>query len=261
MFFTIVTKIITICLFFALNQTYAKNSIEPSNITLKSIKDSIDLYYHTFDTLALAKIVKSCDSFIAQYPRSYYLNYYSGVLKMNLGKIYYNIDSDYAYRLFTQSVDNLHIAESTNRTAEICALLSAAYGKRSSLAGLNAIFLGMKAKSWIFDASDLDKYNAKINLVAATHLMHLPSFYGGDKDKARKLLNDAFKINKKNQATDSLALKWADDAEIHAYLAQLEILENKPEKARYHMDEALKSRPKYGFVLYDLTQQLKKMGY
>jgi hypoxanthine phosphoribosyltransferase len=85
------------------------------------------------------------------------------------------------------------------KSVAVAALLSATYGKRSSLSGLNAIFLGMKAKSWIYDAAEIDKHSTKINLVAATHLMHLPSFYGGDKKKARKLLLDAFEFQKKQQ--------------------------------------------------------------
>lgn len=247
--------------YFLLNisQSIAQKDIEPKNNVLKSIKDSIDYYYHTFDTVAFARLLKKCESEIVRYPKSYYANYYAGMLKLILGKINYNIDSDYAYELFTEGVENFHVSEKSKRTGEICALLSATYGKRSSLSGLNAIFLGMKAKSWIYDAAELDKQSTKINLVAATHLMHLPSFYGGDKKKARKLLLDAFEIQKRHQSQDSLELNWGDDAELHAYMAQLEILESNMEKAKFHMSEALKIKPNYGFVLFDLSIQLKKI--
>jgi hypothetical protein len=248
--------------YFLLNtsQSIAQKDIEPSNYVLKSLKDSIDYYYHSFDTAAFSRLLKKCESEIVRHPKSYYVNYYAGLLKLILGKINYNIDSDYAYELFTQGVENFHVAEKSNRTGEICALLSATYGKRSSLSGLNAIFLGMKAKSWIYDAAEIDKHSTKINLVAATHLMHLPSFYGGDKKKARKLLLDAFEFQKKQQPNDSFALNWADDAELHAYMAQLEILEKNFEKAKFHMSEALEMKPNYGFVLYDLSKQIKKLS-
>ncbi|MCO5250576.1 MAG: hypothetical protein M9949_04040 [Candidatus Kapabacteria bacterium] len=247
--------------YFLLNttQAIAQKDLESRNSVLKSLKDSIDYYYHTFDTAAFTRILKKCESEIVHHPKGYYANYYAGMLKLILGKINYNIDSDYAYELFTEGVENFHVAEKSNRTGEICALLSATYGKRSSLSGLNAIFLGMKAKSWMYDAAEIEKQSTKINLVAATHLMHLPAFYGGDKKKARRLLSDAFEIQKKNQPSDSLALNWADDAELHAYMAQLEILEKNYEEAKFHMAEALKIKPNYGFVLYDLSNQLKKI--
>jgi len=234
------------------------DSIEPERNKLKSFKDSIDFYYHSFDTNAFVRILNDIESNLTKYPNSYYLNYYSGLLNMVLGKIYYNINSKYASELFNQCVEQFHKAEKTKRTAEIAALLSAGYGKRSSLAGLNAIFLGIKAKNWIYDAAELDKRNPKINLVAATHLMHLPSFYGGDKPKARRLLNDIFKM-KSDLNQDDLSVNWADEAEVYAYLAQLAILENNRDEAHNFMKESLKLKPNYGFVLYDLRKQLEKM--
>lgn len=248
-----------IFLFFIINASclIAKN-IEPDSNKLRTYKESIDLYYHSFDTSAFAGILTNLESDLLNHSQSYYLNYYAGILKMILGKIYYNINSKYAYELFTKSVEHFHSAEKINRTAEIAALLSAGYGKRSSLAGLNAIFLGIKAKNWIYDAAEIDKRNPKINLVAATHLMHLPSFYGGDKPKARRLLNDIFKM-KDLKNNDEFSVNWADEAETYAYLAQLAILENNREEATKFMQEALKLKPKYGFVLYDLQKQLEKI--
>ncbi len=249
----------TVFLFLMLNSVCSiTNNVEPGSNKLKAYKESIDLYYHTFDTIAFTSILKSVETDLISYPQSYYLNYYAGLLKMILGKIYYNINSKYAYELFSKSVEHFHSAEKTNRTAEIAALLSAGYGKRSSLAGFNAIFLGIKAKNWIYDAAELDKCNPKINLVAATHLMHLPSFYGGDKPKARRLLNDIFKMEHFPK-TNELSVNWADEAETYAYLAQLAILENNREEAAKYMQEALKLKPTYGFVLYDLQRQFEKL--
>ena len=96
-------------------------------------------------------------------------------------------------------------------------------------------------------------------LVAATHLMHTPEAFGGDKDKAEKLLKKGIKLNQKQATKDSLTITWASDAELYAYLAQLEILRENKEKALEYMKKALKLCPEYGFVKNDLMPQWKKI--
>jgi hypothetical protein len=237
------------------SDTYSKQN---NSETLKNLKDSIDKYYHSFNINKLKQTLVDCDNYLKQNTDSYYGYYYFGMLNYNLGKIYYNINSDSALEYFSQSIDLFHKAEKMNRNAEIAALLSAAYGKKSSLAGIQSIFFGLKAKSWIYDANDLDSSNPKVYLTAATHLMHTPKFYGGDKTKARNLLLKILELNKTYKYKDPFELNWSDNAETYAYLAQLEILEENIPKARQYMKKALESVPDYGFVTIDLESQIKK---
>ena len=238
------------------SETYGKQN---NSDTQKQLKDSIDKYYHSFNSVKLKQILADCENFSRQNTDSYYGYYYCGMLNYNLGKILYNNEPDNALNYFSKSIELFQKALNKNRNAEIAALLSAAYGKKSSLAGIQAIFFGLKAKSWIYDANDIDSSNPKVFLTAATHLMHTPSFYGGDKTKARTLLFKILEINKTYKYKDPYELKWADNAEAYAYLAQLEILEGNIANARKYVKKALESEPDYGFVLIDLESQIKRI--
>ena len=122
------------------------------------------------------------------------------MLNILLGKILYNPDPDLAYDHFDKAIDDLLVADDMTESAEIKTLLSCAYGKKASLSSLSAIYHGLKAKSYIEDAYELDKNNAKIYLIAATHLMHTPETFGGDKDRAGRYLKKALTILKKETA-------------------------------------------------------------
>ena len=224
---------------------------------LLAVKKQIDQNYYTFDYKKLAGILNECDKIEAKYS-SWQILYYRGMLHLMMGKIIYNDDGDKAYDHFDSSVSDLDEAYKKHKDPEIAALLSSAYGKKSSLSGINAFFLGIKAKNWIYDAHAADTSNPKIFLVAATHLMHLPGFYGGDKDKAEKYLYKALELNK-NPEKDKWMLEWAQNAEIYAYLAQLEILKENIKKAESYMEKALAAAPDYGFVKIDLRNQLNKL--
>lgn len=224
---------------------------------LKSLKADIESHYYSFDYSKIKNLLQNCIN-LRKRNESWQVLYYEGFLHLVLGKIIYNNDKDAAYSHFDKSILNLERAFEQNPNSEIAALLSSAYGKKSSLSLINAFFLGMKAKNWIYKAHEISKESAKINLIAATHLMHLPSFYGGDKDKSKNMLLNALKFNQANTYEQWL-LKWAEDAEIYAYLAQLEILKGNRNTADSYIRKALQIVPNYGFVLEDLIPQLKKL--
>lgn len=223
---------------------------------LQSIKQRIEENYYSFNYDVLNNISEDAEK-TAKSESSWQINYYRGLLNLMMGKIIYNKDKDAAYSHFEKSVNHLENAFKMNENAEIAALLSSAYGKKSSLSIINAFFLGIKAKNWIYKANDLTVNSAKINLIAATHLMHLPEFYGGDKNKAEALLKKSLKITEKNE--NEWFIKWADTPEIYAYLAQLEILRNNPKQAEFYINQAIIIIPDYGFINYDLKVQLKKI--
>ncbi|MCK5740753.1 MAG: hypothetical protein KAH48_00935, partial [Chlorobi bacterium] len=184
---------------------------------------------------------------------------FQGILTIQLGKIYYNIDTDSAYDYFDQSIDYLNMAYEIRKTAEVAALLSSAYGKKSALSPVRAFYFGYKANHWIHIADTLDKNSPKVFLIAATHLMHTPEAFGGDKSRAESLLKKALKFVKQNEAIDTDEVDWASEAEIFAYLAQLEILRENKVKAKKYIKKALSIKPDYGFVKFDLIPQLKKL--
>lgn len=224
------------------------------NTKILSFKPIIDKYYFSFNYKKLEEINMQL---IEIEPKStedqFYKNYYQGIINYCLGRIYYNYDKNKAFNKFENALDNFLECEHIRKDAEITALISASYGKMSSLSILKAIFFGMNAKEYIEEAYKMEPNNPKILIVAATHLMHTPEFYGGNKKKARELLN---KVLNSNEYNSESKVNWGNFAEAYAYLAQLEVLENnKPEGTKY-IKKSLELMPNYGFVKYDLEKQI-----
>jgi tetratricopeptide (TPR) repeat protein len=227
--------------------------------SINYFRKAIDSYYYSFDKEKLESIHNDLLRFREKHEDSIDIcKYYTAILHINLGKIYYNIDSDIAYNHFDFALSALREIETHEKDAEYMALISCAYGKKSSLSTFQAIFFGMAAKNSIVDAYEIDTNSIHVLLIAATHLMHTPETFGGDKKQARKLLRQCLKLNKDRDSSEA-RINWASNAEIYAYVAQLAILEEKKEEAEKYMKKALALQPDYGFVLVDLKAQLEKI--
>lgn len=226
---------------------------------LKTLKNEIDANYYSFDIQQLKSILNKSYNITKISGGDWHPFYYSGLLHYLLGKIYYQIDRDIAYNQFDKSLDYLLKANDKYQSAEVLALISAAYGKKSALSPLASIYYGIKAKKYIEDAYELEKDNPKLLLIAATHLMHTPESFGGSKAKARTLLLKCIELNKNKTVKDEYLINWAENAEIYAYLGQLDVLNDNKEKAWINIQKALKLIPDYGFVLKDLLPQYEKL--
>lgn len=231
-------------------------SFDTFNKEILSFKPIIDKLYFSFNYKKLEEInskIQEIDS--KSVDDTFFSNYYQGINNYCLGRIYYNYDKEKAFKKFEIALENFKECNKIKKDAEIIAMISATYGKLSSLSILKAIFYGMNAKENIEEAYKLDPNNPKVLIVAATHLMHTPEFYGGDKKKSRELLNKVLSINEYKNDTK---INWGNYAEANAYLAQLEILEGNKDNAKKYMKFALEINPNYGFVKYDLEKQLKE---
>ena len=247
-------KVVFICFVFSLLSL----KLTAKSDDISALRDSVNSCYYSFDVKRINNILVQTENFISNNPDNYYGYYYNGILRYCLGRIVYNSDGNLAYNYFDTSLDMFEKAYEIKKNPVALAMMSAAYGKKSALAPLSAIFFGQKAKNRIYDAFNLDSNNSKILLVAATHLMHVPGFYGGDKKKSRRMLEKCLILNKKNSDNNNYELNWANDAEIYAYLAQIDILEEKFNSAKINMKKALELKPDYGFVLIDLENQISK---
>ncbi len=227
------------------------------NQNLFEIKKELDSAYYTFDVGFLKEIIRK--SAALRRANNWYPDYYIAVAYFQLGKIVYNSNEDLSYHYFDRSLKSLFKVKEKFYDAEIAALISAVYGKKSSLSTLKAIYFGIKAKDYIYEAARLDSNNSKVLLVAAVHLMHTPEAFGGDKKWAESLLNRAIKNVYKYPERDSLRVEWGKVSESYAYLAQLEILRKNKVRAKLFIEKALALKPNYGFVLKDLNIQLKKL--
>ena len=253
-----IINILVVCILLTIsfsNSSYGLTKDEE----LLDLKNKIDKAYYSFDSNLLRKLLRTSFGYQKKYPDDWRPAYYSGILCFQIGKILYLPDPDKAYNYFDKSIDFLFKVKKSKYSAEIAALISAAYGKKSSLSTIKAIYFGIKAREYIYEANAMDSANVKVYLIAATHLMHTPESFGGDKKWAEELLNKALKMIYKQINKDDNSVEWASEKEIYAYLAQLEILRENKDKAKLYIDKALALCPDYGFVLYDLIPQLKKL--
>lgn len=247
------TTIIFIIILVGFNVSYSQKN------EILELKKQIDIAYYTFDTNKLYSLLNKSNSLKKKNPGDWEYDYYSGIICIQIGKILYLPKPDEAYNYFNRGLDYLFKVKKVHYDEEIAALISAAYGKMSSLSTLKAIYFGFKAKDYIYSAAELDSNNSKVLLIASIHLMHTPESFGGDKDWAEELLKRALRLLYKERKENPVSIAWAEDAEIYAYLAQLEILRKNKSKAKLYIDKALKLVPKYGFVLKDLIPQLEEI--
>lgn len=222
--------------------------------------DSINNNYYNFDTLKHEKILNQ----LLQVPDSESkwfkakINYLIGLEYHILGKIYYVPNPEKADQYFQSSIEHLQLASanSSEKDPEILSLLSSSLGKKASFSTFSALYWGYKSRNRFYQAYELDSNNRKVLLIAAIHLMHLPSTYGGDKKLAKSMLKKCLKL--KSKKLDH-KVNWAADAEIYAYLAQLEILKNNKKEAENYIHKALKLEKNYDFVRIDLKKQLERL--
>jgi tetratricopeptide (TPR) repeat protein len=234
---------------------------QDNNASRKSvlIRDAVQKNYYTFDIKIWKKIIYDAEALISHKPEDWHIYYNTALAYYQLGKIFYQMDKETAYNYFDKCVSFLGDAKSRTNSIEPTILLSAAYGKKSALSKLSSIYFGIKAKNLIVDANNANPNNPHMLLVAAIHLMHTPETFGGSKSEARNLLNKALKKNTKRIEKDTMIVHWADNAEIYAYLAQIEVLEGNRQKAKYFIDKSLQIVSDYGFIKRDLIPQMDQI--
>jgi hypothetical protein len=226
-------------------------------LDLSGFKAEIEKNYYSFDTAKHNNIINLLER---KKIKNDIIHYYLAFEYHILGKIIYNHNSSLAFLYFDKSIANIEQAiskiESENKDllSEFYAIYSSALGKKSSLSGISAFYWGIKSQNAFDSAFKLDSLNAKVRLIGAIHLMHVPEILGGDKEKAKKVLINLLKYRRITSNKNEII--WADKAEIYAYLAQIDILKG-ANQSKY-IDSAYKYQPNYDFIKLDLLKQVKK---
>jgi tetratricopeptide (TPR) repeat protein len=226
---------------------------------LDKLKNKIDSNYYTADIQLYKTILRELDSIKTNGEQNWRIYYYAGFISLQLGKIYREEDSAVAVGFLEKAITDLEYAYGLYEQAEFLVLLSSAYGKLASLSFFKALKYGGDSKDYMLKAQKMADSSMidRINLVEATHLMFIPQMFGGDKAQAEKLLLDALRL--KTAVKDDL-LNWAENAEIYAYLSQLEFEKENFSKAASYSRQALALEPQYYFVLQELQPQIENSG-
>jgi len=162
----------------------------------------------------------------------------------------------------SEAEDYLQIAtENLNKAEEIGANKAIVLSYKSAFVGFEiaisppkAPFIGKKSLNYSKDAI---KENSNIPIVLINYgnvLFHTPGFYGGDKNEAINMFLDA----KKKLESGSYNLK-KDWLYLNLFTLIGKAYEDieKPEKAKYYYEFALKIEPNFQYVKEDLLPQLE----
>jgi tetratricopeptide (TPR) repeat protein len=244
---------------------------------IEQIQKRIQDNYYSFDSTEYRSIIKSINWEIKKNSENKLLHYYFALANINLCRIIYNTNKDGAHSAIVKATESTDILIETIENnsnfknqiggygvVEFYALHSQAYGLRTGLELTTKIKWGRLAKSTIETAYKLDSNNRKVLLVAAKHLMCTPTIFGGDKNEAARLLWKAVNLkssphifkNKNGENLNYGLVSWGEKAELYAYLAQLEVFKGNRKTAQKYMKKALELENEYGYVLYDLEEQL-----
>jgi hypothetical protein len=231
--------------------------------SLVDIKDKLSNIYYSFDASAYRKLINEIANFKPAENEKFYIKYYNSIAMLNLGKINYQTNKSKAKSLFliaekecTSAIELSPKAKlSKSSLAELYAIYCDILSKKASLETVMAFSTGQKAHRAIEKAAALDKQNVIVRLIGAIQLMHLPEILGGDKAKSRELLNSVLKLQS-HRSEDPLFITIAENAEVYAYLAQLEILERNIPAAESYIKKAIALEPNYGYVMQDLRKQI-----
>ncbi len=135
-------SIILIIAAMLIEQSFSYGKNENYYTELDGLKQEIDTGYYSFDIIKLKSILKKTIDITKISDGDWHPLYYSGVLCYVLGKIYYRINKETAFNYFDKSLDYLLKANDKTKSPEILALISAAYGKKSALSPVAAIYFG-----------------------------------------------------------------------------------------------------------------------
>ncbi len=228
------------------------------NQELLQLRSRIERIYFGADTIEMNLLLDKTIKISKTEIKNWHINYYAGFLHDCLGKFYRDKDDDKAYNHFEASVSFLHKAEAINQNPELAILLSSAYGKMASLSFFSALSLGKKSQEYLNKALQMNnaKRSVKICLVEASHFMFTPPLFGGDKKRAKELLDKAVLLNNLEVESKSLLINWAGEAEILARFAQLYFEEEKYQLAREYCNKTLKTQPNNAFIRYELLPQI-----
>ena len=237
----------------ALGQT----PVTAANEAFITLKTRIEANYFAYDGGVARTLYNDALRQIEKQPDAMYPCYYAGLVSIQLGNIARASDRKGAYRHYLNAVQHLRVAFERVPNAENTIVLANAYGKLASLQTFKMFFYGSRSKSYLEDAFKLTMHSPKNYLIAGIEIMWTPRIFGGSKKKARKFLNKALVLEQQYQESDPYIVRWATSPEIMAYLAQLAVLEGKPEQGLQWAHRALQLVPDYGFVLQDVMPQLE----
>ncbi|MFN0059863.1 MAG: tetratricopeptide repeat protein [Planctomycetota bacterium] len=148
--------------------------------------------------------------------------------------------------------------KSDKKLADAVALLASCYGEQIGHNPQLGMTLGPKSTMMLLDAQKLEPKNPRVVLLAGISAYYTPEMYGGSKAEGMKRFEEAAKLFESYRAPSELHPDWGRD-EVHAWIGQAYLEQQKPAEAKRAFEAALKINPEYGWVKHDLLPRAEAM--
>jgi tetratricopeptide (TPR) repeat protein len=165
-----------------------------------------------------------------------------------------NLASDYLEEGIKHLEESIEL---NSNFSESYALLASLLGFKIGLKWYLGITLGPKVGSYFERALQIDSLNPRTYLLLGISKYNTPKMFGGGMDKAESNLIKAIQLYGINSPPDSLLPTWGHE-EAYAWLGKVYMEKKEYEKAQIQFEKAMEIKPGYGWVKYQLLNELNE---
>lgn len=182
-------------------------------------------------------------------------HYYIGLADYRLAIFYQSQNKrDQLIKYLDDAIENMHASLKKNEEfADAHGLLSALLGQKIGTDHSLGMTLGMESMTAMSDAVEYGKSNPRVAMFSAISAYYTPEQYGGSKTRAMQEMNRAVGLFKKENLEDKRLPDWGHD-EALTWLAKFNMDTENYDKAKQHLDAALKLDPESQFAKITLEQ-------
>jgi len=221
----------------------------------KTVERGVDLW----DLKTLMNARGIFEKILTVQEKDYLSHYYLAYVDYRIGIMYTSQKDDKAALDYLEEGIK-HLEESielNSNFSESYALLASLLGFKIGLKWYLGITLGPKVGSYFDKALQMDSLNPRTYLLLGISKYNTPKMFGGGMDKAESNLIKAIQLYGINSPPDSLLPTWGYE-EAYAWLGRVYMEKKEYEKAQIQFEKALEIKPGYGWVKYQLLNELNE---
>lgn len=221
----------------------------------KTVERGVDLW----DLKTLMNARGIFEKILTVQEKDYLSHYYLAYVDYRICIMYTSQkDDDFALDYLEEGIKHLERSINLNPNfSDSHSLLASLFGFKIGFHWYLGMTLGPKSGSYFEKALQMDSLNPRIYLLLGISKYNTPKMFGGGMDKAETNLIKAIQLYRINSPTDSLLPTWGHE-EAYAWLGRVYMEKKEYEKAQIQFEKALEVKPGYGWVKYQLLNELNE---
>jgi tetratricopeptide (TPR) repeat protein len=221
----------------------------------KTVERGVDLW----DLKTLMNARGTFEKILTVQEKDYLSHYYLAYVDYRICIMYTSQkDDDSALDYLEEGVKHLERSIDLNpKFSDSHSLLASLFGFKIGFHWYLGMTLGPKSGSYFEKALQMDSLNPRTYLLLGISKYNTPKMFGGGMDKAETNLIKAIQLYGRISPTDSLLPTWGHE-EAYAWLGKVYMEKKEYEKAQIQFEKALEIKPGYGWVKYQLLNELNE---